>query len=222
MKTQFFYNYAFTTFTIVYDHRSKQRMITSMRSAVMFLCILFSSTGIGVVYSQVDFANRKNITADLSNETSVAPPSSIQNMTNATGFISPRGDIASLQYKDTDNDTVWIATGVWRMILPIKNIQTNQTDFDLIRFNAIFQMIKNDGTEVQRYVISDFKIAGNPLNQNMSTTFVGTVALTAGNETRVDIPININVIRDRIIDIWIDPTKVDNEFGKTPLYGTIL
>jgi hypothetical protein len=178
---------------------------------------------IDAAYSQVDLPDSRNMTADLRNETSTAaPPSSILNVTNATGFISPKGDIVSLQYKDTDNDTAWIASGVWRMILPVKNTQTNATSFDLIRYNAIFQMIKNDGTEVQRYAISDFKIAGNPLNQNMSTTFVGTVSLTIGNETRANIPINISVIRDRIISIWIDPSKIDNEFGKTPLYGTIL
>ena len=38
-----------------------------------------------------------------------------------------------------------------------------------------------------------------------------------------DIPTTIKFIAgDKVVSIWVDPAKVDNHFGDTPIYGIIL
>ncbi|MDF0679376.1 MAG: hypothetical protein P0116_00245 [Candidatus Nitrosocosmicus sp.] len=35
-----------------------------------------------------------------------------------------------------------------------------------------------------------------------------------------DIPTNITILGDNALNIWIEPSKVNNHFGDSPIYGT--
>ena len=45
-----------------------------------------------------------------------------------------------------------------------------------------------------------------------------TVSLKAGPAK--DVPISIKLMGDSAVSIWIDPSKTENHFGNTPIYGT--
>jgi hypothetical protein len=36
-----------------------------------------------------------------------------------------------------------------------------------------------------------------------------------------NVPLSIKSMNDNVISIWIDPTKVNNHFGNTPIFGLI-
>jgi hypothetical protein len=33
---------------------------------------------------------------------------------------------------------------------------------------------------------------------------------------------SIRITGDKVISIWLDPSKVNNHFGNTPIYGTVI
>jgi hypothetical protein len=35
------------------------------------------------------------------------------------------------------------------------------------------------------------------------------------------IPVSIKILDGNIISIWADPTKLNNHFGNTPIFGTV-
>jgi hypothetical protein len=36
-----------------------------------------------------------------------------------------------------------------------------------------------------------------------------------------DVPVSIKAMNNNILSIWADPTKINNYFGNTPIFGTI-
>jgi hypothetical protein len=36
-----------------------------------------------------------------------------------------------------------------------------------------------------------------------------------------DVPLSIKAMEDNVVSIWVDPTRVQNHFGNTPIFGTI-
>jgi hypothetical protein len=86
-------------------------------------------------------------------------------------------------------------------------------------FNAIFNMFMLNGSVAHKHTITDFKMTGNPSTNGNTTTFNGTatVSLKAGPATNV--PISIKLMGDSAVSIWIDPSKTENHFGNTPIYG---
>jgi hypothetical protein len=37
-----------------------------------------------------------------------------------------------------------------------------------------------------------------------------------------DIPTSVKIMGDKVISIWLDPSKIDNHYGNTPIYGIII
>jgi hypothetical protein len=37
-----------------------------------------------------------------------------------------------------------------------------------------------------------------------------------------DVPISITTMDNNAVSIWADPTKINNHFGNTPIFGTIV
>jgi hypothetical protein len=36
-----------------------------------------------------------------------------------------------------------------------------------------------------------------------------------------DVPLSIKAMDNNAVSIWVDPTKIQNHFGNTPIFGTI-
>ena len=56
----------------------------------------------------------------------------------------------------------------------------------------------------------------------MTRIFIGTSTASLKEGPTTDIPTSIRIMGDKVISIWLDPSKVNNHFGNTPIYGTIM
>ena len=119
------------------------------------------------------------------------------------------GTIASIQ-NGKDGKPAWVTSGIW----DFKSLNSNSPTF-----NATFNMFMLDGSAAHKHTITDFKMTGSPSTNGNATTYNGTatVSLKAGPATGV--PISIKLMGDSAVSIWIDPSKTENHFGNTPIYG---
>jgi hypothetical protein len=69
--------------------------------------------------------------------------------------------------------------------------------------------------------IYDFKLAGMSMPNNSTTVYNGTVTITMRQGPVSNVPISIRAMDNNAISVWIDPTKIQNHFGNTPIFGTI-
>lgn len=49
----------------------------------------------------------------------------------------------------------------------------------------------------------------------------GTATITMRQGPVTDVPMSIKAMDNNAISVWIDPTKIQNHFGNTPIFGTI-
>src|ERR671938_626095 len=119
------------------------------------------------------------------------------------------GTIASIQ-NGKDGKPAWVTSGIWNF----KSLNSNSPTF-----NATFNMFMLDGSAAHKHTITDFKMTGSPSTNGNATTYNGTatVSLKAGPATGV--PISIKLMGDSAVSIWIDPSKTENHFGNTAIYG---
>jgi hypothetical protein len=120
------------------------------------------------------------------------------------------GSLTSIQ-NDAKDKTNWVIGGAYKM----RNTNTASPVF-----NATFYMIKTDGTAPHKHTISDFKISGKPIVANNSTTFNGTSTVTMKSGPVKDVPTSIRFMDESSVSVWLDPTKTNNHFGSTLIYGT--
>jgi hypothetical protein len=120
------------------------------------------------------------------------------------------GSLTSIQ-NDVTGKTNWIIGGAYKM----SNANTANPVF-----NATFYMIKTDGTAPHKHTISDFKMSGKPIVANNSTTFNGTSTVTMKSGPVKDVPTSIRFMDESSVSVWLDPTKTNNHFGSTLIYGT--
>jgi hypothetical protein len=57
---------------------------------------------------------------------------------------------------------------------------------------------------------------------NATIVFTGTSSVSLRNGIVQNIPTTIKIMGDKVISIVVDPSKVDNHFGNTPIYGTVM
>jgi hypothetical protein len=49
----------------------------------------------------------------------------------------------------------------------------------------------------------------------MTRIFIGTSTASLKEGPTTDIPTSIRIMGDKVISIWLDPSKVNNHFGKS-------
>ena len=152
------------------------------------------------------------------------------------------GTIAGLQNDQNGNPT-WIVSGYWKGSLTMDNktkegvvgtgnqttatANTNSTattasNLTNARFNAIFNMVMTDGSAMHKHAIYNFKLMNMSSPNNTTSVFNGTATITMKDGPVDSVPVSIKRIDDNVISIWADPAKVNNHFGTTPIYGTIM
>jgi hypothetical protein len=141
----------------------------------------------------------------------IAAPSYAQKTTTNLDKNSIKGSVTSIQNDASTLKPAWIVSGVFRM----DNANTTSPVF-----NATFYMIKTNGTASHQHTISDFKLNGTPTTtSNNSTIFNGTSTVTMKDGPVKDVPTSITFIDESAVSIWLDPSKTNNHFGNTPIYG---
>ena len=146
---------------------------------------------------------------------------SIASMASATCPVSlntATGTIASIQ-NDKNGKPAWILSGVW----DFKNMNTNSPTF-----NSTFNMAMLNGSEPHMHTIKDFKMSVSAGHASTSqgnftraaTKYNGTATVIMKGTPIINVPISINLM-GHVMSLWIDPTKVMNHFGNTPIYGFV-
>jgi hypothetical protein len=198
------------------------------------IIILVHVNSIGdVAFAQVPSSLKSTTTINpVGNTSNNNKISTINAEINKLNFTSATGTIASLQ-NDASGKPAWIVSGQWQMLVFKPRLEESQSKPATVIFNTIFDMVRPDGAALHTHTISStFNLTGisNSVNNNnhlSSTTINGTTRLvTIGLPNMIGIP-NINVpVSIKIIDrsafsLWIDPSKIGNHFGNTPIYGIV-
>src|SRR5919202_1380540 len=119
------------------------------------------------------------------------------------------GTIASIQ-NGKDGKPAWVTSGIYNF----KNLNSNSP-----MFNATFNMFMLDGSAAHKHTITDFKMTGNPSTNGNTTSYNGTATVSLKAGPARDVPISIKLMGDSAVNIWVDPSKTENHFGNTPIYG---
>jgi hypothetical protein len=62
-------------------------------------------------------------------------------------------------------------------------------------------------------------MTGSPSIKGNTTTFNGTATVSLKKGPVTGVPISIKLMGDSAVSIWVDPSKTENHFGNTPIYG---
>jgi hypothetical protein len=119
------------------------------------------------------------------------------------------GTIASIQ-NGKDGKPSWVTSG----IVDLKGLSSNSPTF-----NATFNMFMLDGNAAHKHTITDFKMTGSPSTNGNTTSYNGTATVSLKAGPAKDVPISIKLMGDSALSIWVDPSKTENHFGNTPIYG---
>jgi hypothetical protein len=184
------------------NNNKKGIVLLFIISSVLIVSILcFSST----VYAQVPSFSPSSAPSNVSGTDNVSRTDN--------GSSIAQGSIASLQNNQSGQQT-WLLTGRWNM---------TKSTTDLPLFRALITMTKLDGTMKHRHTIStkdtsNGTMTGNSTSANNTFNGTATVSLDKGSIAK-DVPISVKITRS-IMSLWIDPSKVSNHFGNTPIYGS--
>jgi hypothetical protein len=174
-----------------------------LTSSKLFLSVAMA----GLLLFTIVILNAVPIIAYAQNSTSSSSSSSSSPILSKGTIL---GSLTSIQ-NDVTGKTNWIIGGAYKM----SNINTANPVF-----NGTFYMIKTDGTAPHKHTVSDFKMTGKPVVANNSTTFNGTSIVTMKDGPVKDVPTSIRFMDESSVSVWLDPTKTNNHFGSTLIYGT--
>jgi hypothetical protein len=144
------------------------------------------------------------------------------------------GTIASLQNDENGNPT-WIVSGLWEGSLSMDNktqggggnqsstttTTTETGGLSNATFNSKFNMVMTNGSALHDHEIYDFRLTDMTMPNNSTTVYNGTATITMREGPVPNVPVSIRSMDNNVISIWADPTKINNHFGNTPIFGII-
>ena len=133
------------------------------------------------------------------------------------------GTIASLQ-NDENGNPIWIVSGFYKGSLSMNNkTQDGAATGSLpnATLNSKFNMVMTNGSAMHDHRIYNFTLADMSMPNNSTTVFNGTATITMRQGPVHDVPLSIKAMENNAVSIWVDPTKIQNHFGNTPIFGTI-
>ena len=133
------------------------------------------------------------------------------------------GTIASLQNDENGNPT-WIVSGLYKGSLSMNNkTQDGNATGSLpnATLNTKFNMVMTNGSAMHDHEIYDFTLTDMSEPNDSTTVFNGTATITMRQGPVPDVPVSIKAMENNAVSIWVEPTKIQNHFGNTPIFGTI-
>lgn len=159
------------------------------------------------------------------------------------------GTLASLQNDESGNPT-WIVSGHWKASLtnvtkagsyigsnnqtanqtsPSVGVSANSTTVDInnqqqpiARFKAMLDMVMTNGSAMHKHQIYNFTLTDISMPNNTTMIYNGTGTITMREGPVHDVPMSATVMEGNVISLWIDPSRIENHFGDTPIYGTVV
>ena len=135
------------------------------------------------------------------------------------------GTISSIQ-NDENGDPAWVLSGHWKGNLMTNN-QTlvegrGNESFGGGSFNSQLEMVRLDGSAGHTHTITNFVASNYSQINNSTMMFNGTTTASMREGPVTDIPSSITITGDKVISIWLDPSKINNHYGNTPIYGLVM
>jgi hypothetical protein len=141
------------------------------------------------------------------------------------------GTISSIQ-NDESGIPAWILSGLWKGALTnmdksnpdlsTPTVSNNKNDnLPTATFEAEFDMVMLNGSALHKHSIYNFTLADISKLDDKNYQANGTATVTMKDGPVNNVPISIKSMNNNVISIWIDPTKVNNHFGNTPIFGLI-
>jgi hypothetical protein len=141
------------------------------------------------------------------------------------------GTIASLQNDENGNPT-WIVSGLWKGSLSMDNktqdgggnqstTTTETGGLPNATFYSKFNMVMTNGSALHDHEIYDFRLTDMTMPNNSTTVYNGTATITMREGPVPNVPVSIRTMDNNVISIWADPTKINNHFGNTAIFGII-
>jgi hypothetical protein len=133
------------------------------------------------------------------------------------------GTIASLQNDENGNPT-WIVSGHYEASLSMNNTTQDGAATGSLpnaTLNSKFNMVMTNGSAMHDHTIYDFTLTNMSMPDNLTAVFNGTATITMRQGPVPDVPLSIKAMDNNVVSVWVDPTKIQNHFGDTPIFGTI-
>ena len=141
------------------------------------------------------------------------------------------GTIASIQ-NDEGGTPAWILSGLWKGALTnadksnqdfsTPTVSNNKNDnLPTASLEAEFDMVMLNGSALHQHSIYNFTLADISKVDDKNYQSNGTATVTMKDGPVNNVPLSIKSMNNNVISIWIDPTKVNNHFGNTPIFGLI-
>src|SRR5919108_2646873 len=138
------------------------------------------------------------------------------------------GVISSIQ-NDESGKPAWIITGHWTSSLlsdssanASQAMRNTTASFSRSPFNMQLEMVRLNGTAGHTHTITNFVVANVSQPDNMTKVFNGTSTASLREGPATDVPTSIKITGDKVISIWLDPSRVENHYGNTPIYGLVM
>ena len=141
------------------------------------------------------------------------------------------GTISSIQ-NDEGGTPAWILSGLWKGALT--NMDKSNPDFSTptvsnnkndnlptATFEAEFDMVMLNGSALHKHSIYNFTLADISKVDDNNYQANGTATVTMKDGPVNNVPLSIKSMNNNVLSVWIDPTKVNNHFGNTPIFGLI-
>lgn len=141
------------------------------------------------------------------------------------------GTISSIQ-NDESGTPAWILSGLWKGALT--NMDKSNPDFSTptvsnnkndnlptATFEAEFDMVMLNGSALHKHSIYNFTLADISKVDDNNYQANGTATVTMKDGPVNNVPLSIKSMNNNVLSVWIDPTKVNNHFGNTPIFGLI-
>lgn len=134
------------------------------------------------------------------------------------------GTISSVQNGE-NGIPAWVLSGLWKSNLAsnqsVIGSQGNETSSGA-SFDTQFEMVRLNGSAAHTHTITNFVASNSSQINNSTMMFNGTVTASLREGPVTDIPTSISITGNKVISIWLDPSKVDNHYGNTPIYGLVM
>jgi len=133
------------------------------------------------------------------------------------------GTIASLQ-NDENGNPIWIVSGLYKASLSMNNkTQGGAATGSLpnATVDSKFKMVMTNGSAMHDHEIYDFTLTDMSMPNNSTAVFNGTATITMRQGPLPNVPVSIKAMENNAVSIWVEPTKIQNHFGNTPIFGTI-
>ncbi len=213
----------------IYSMYSSQHVISFTIFAILFTgIVLVAPVGFSNSHFAIAQANSKTNMSlvNTSSDKTLASTNSINNAINKLNFTNVIGIMSSLQ-NDASGKPSWIVSGQFQMLLFKPRLEEQKVQPAFATLSTLLNMVLLNGTALHQHSISDFKLTSanssrSTTNHYSIVTFNGTATVTLKDGPHLNVPISIMIMNSHTISLWIDPTKVQDHFGNTPIYGIVL